>query len=265
MIHLERYGDVTRVVMSTAATRAVGYAVSAYLVRGILIDSGFHGARAGLERWLERERVEGVLLTHHHEDHAGNVALLVRAGIPLAADDATWTLLRAVAPLPLYRRLIWGTPPSAPAAALAGDAERFASRGLRLVPTPGHSPDHHAVWDAESGTLFGGDLFLGTRVRVAHPAEHPRQLAVSLRRAAALAPERLFDAHRGSVPEPVDALRRKADWIDETAGRIDEHARAGWSERRIARAVLGREAGPYYLSRGHMSKIAFVRAVLDGQ
>ena len=36
-------------------------------------------------------------------------------------------------------------------------------------------------WDAERETVFGGDLFLGVRVRVAHPGEDPRQLARSVR------------------------------------------------------------------------------------
>ena len=35
-------GDVTRFEMSSAASRLVGYSASTYLVRGVLVDCGFH-------------------------------------------------------------------------------------------------------------------------------------------------------------------------------------------------------------------------------
>jgi hypothetical protein len=118
-----------------------------------------------------------------------------------------------------------------------------------------------AVWDAERETLFAGDLFLGVKVRVAHPGEDLRLLARSVRAAAALHPTRMFDAHRGLVPNPVDALLAKANWLDETIGTIERYHTCGWSDRAIARRVLGREDAAYYVSHGAMSKRNFVRAV----
>lgn len=138
---------------------------------------------------------------------------------------------------------------------------RFESDALRLVPTPGHAPDHHIVWDAERETIFGGDLFLGVKVRAAHHDERPRQLARSLRATAALRPRRYFDAHRGPVRDPVAALVAKADWLEQTIAAIERRIAQGWSDRAIARDVLGREDLAYYVSRGAMSRITFVAQV----
>jgi glyoxylase-like metal-dependent hydrolase (beta-lactamase superfamily II) len=131
-----------------------------------------------------------------------------------------------------------------------------------VLSLPGHSADHLAVWDAERRILVSGDLFLGVKVRVAHASESPRTLLSSLRRAAALMPRLLLDAHRGPVPDGADKLRAKADWLEETLGEIDRLAARGLSEHAITRAVLGREEGVGLASFGEYSKRAFVRAAL---
>ena len=267
MIAVERHDDVTRYELSTRRSRAIGYSVSTYLVRGVLVDTGFHAVRHEVEHLArelrERNDLRGALVTHRHEDHAGNVALLARLGLPIGLAAATLDALRMVGPIGFYRRYTWGTMPSlgeAPVTPLAG--EELAATGLALLPTPGHSSDHHAVWDAERETLFGGDLFLGVKVRVAHPGENPRQLAESLRAAAALRPKRLFDAHRGAVlDDPTAKLLAKAAWIEETVGEIDRLVAAGWSDAAIRRRVLGREEVAGYFSRGDYSRGNFVRAV----
>lgn len=257
MIALTVHHDVTRLEMSSRRSRLVGYAVSAYLVRGVLVDTGFPAIEGELARLVAERRPRGVLVTHEHEDHAGNLPLALRLGLPVGAAATTLDALRRAGPIGFYRRYTWG----AMAALGPTPVEPFADDTLSLLPTPGHSPDHHAVWDGATGTLFGGDLFLGVRVRVARADEDPRLLVASLRAAAALGPARLFDAHRGLVREPAAALTAKADWLDETIAAIDGRAAAGMSDRAIRRAVLGREELAGYFSLGDYSRTNLVRAV----
>lgn len=269
MIRVESHGDVTRLVLSSSASRLVGYDVSAYLVATpagrVLVDTGFPAAWRDLARHLRaagggtlRGAVAGAMVTHQHEDHAGNAARLATAGVPLAMSSATRAAVRTVPAPGFYRDFTWGRMRPVPDAAPAFDATPLA-----LLPTPGHSPDHHAVWDAERGTLFGGDLFIGVKVRVAHPGEDLRALARSLRAAAALAPARFFDAHRGLVPNAAAALGAKATWVEDTVARVEALLARGWPERRVRAAVLGREEFAGYVSFGHYSRINFVRAVRD--
>lgn len=259
MLEITKSDDVTRIAMSTAITRAAGYSVSAYLVRGILIDVGFPAIWNELGPFLDQARPTAAFITHHHEDHAGNAAMLARRALPLTASAATLALLEENAPIELLRRIIWGTP-----GRLASHLEHSAPTGFRLIPTPGHTGDHHVVWDTESGTIFSGDLFLGVKVRAVHSGEDPREIARSVRAVAALKPARLFDAHRGYVANPVDSLLAKADWMDVTVDAIERRVAAGWSDRAITREVLGHEEAAYYASGGTMSKINFVRAVRRG-
>ena len=154
-------------------------------------------------------------MTHHHEDHAGNVARLAALGIPLAIMPDTLERFRAPKPVGWYRRICWGSAP-----ALIGDVEPFSHPSLALLPARGHSADHHVVWDAERGTMFGGDLFIGVKVRIAHPGEDIRGQVRALRAMAALQPSRFVDAHRGPLTRPVEQLLAKAAWLEEMTGWI---------------------------------------------
>lgn len=250
------HGDVTQVCMSAVTGRAIGYDVSAFLVRGVIVDLGFPLVGRDFREYLISARPDGALITHHHEDHGGNAELAATLGIPIGGGDATLAMLHEPMHLELHRRVIWGTP-----APLRTPVARFESDALRLVPTPGHAHDHHIVWDADRETIFGGDLFLGVKVRAAHHDERPRQLVRSLRATAALRPRRYFDAHRGLVRDPVPALVAKADWLEGTIAAIERRIAQGWSDRAIARDVLGREDLAYYVSRGAMSRMTFVAQV----
>jgi glyoxylase-like metal-dependent hydrolase (beta-lactamase superfamily II) len=272
-LRLERHDDVTRLAFASPAGRLAGYAASVYLVdraeragadpRPVLVDTAFPHAEEALLAALSaltggplRDALAGALLTHAHEDHAGNAARLAALGVPLAMGSATRAALADVAPLALYRRVTWGamTP-------LRADPAPFDPAPLALHPAPGHAPDHHVAWDAERETLFGGDLFLGVKVRIAHLEEDLPALARSLHAAAALRPRRLFDGHRGLVPDPVPALEAKAAWVEDTVAAVARLLDAGWPARRVRDAVLGREELTGWLSRGAYSRLGFVRAV----
>lgn len=253
---IERFDDVVRLRLQSAAGRAIGLGVSAYAIRGVMIDTGFHLERATVIEAVRSLNIRGVIVTHWHEDHAGNVAVLAELGVPMVMRSDTEATLRRRPAIQLYRRVFWGHPP-----ALSAALARFDPSGLELVHTPGHSPDHQIVWDPETRTLFSGDLWLGIRARVLHSTEDPYVLLDSLRRASALEPTRMFDAHRGLVERPVAALDAKVAWLGETLGEIERRVTEGWSDRAIVRRVLGGEEIAAVVSLGDYARRNLVRAV----
>jgi glyoxylase-like metal-dependent hydrolase (beta-lactamase superfamily II) len=253
---IQQVGDVTRWRFSSAAGRAVGYDVSVYVYRGVMVDTGFHRARAALAAALSSASIRGVVVTHWHEDHAGNVALVASRGIPLLIRADTEATLRERPSMQLYRHLIWGQPPL-----IRGDIARFESDEIECLHTPGHSDDHQVVWFPETRTLFSGDLWLGVRSRILNIAEDPYRIIESLRRAADLRPERMFDAHRGPVTKPADALLARADWLQETLDEIARQLQAGRSDRAIVKELLGGEEAASIVSFGEYSRRNLVRAV----
>ena len=248
--------EVTSIWFSTRRSRLVGYGVHVFITRGAMIDTAFHAVRRELSSLVNERPPRGIILTHHHEDHAGNIEMTAARGVPIAVAPMTMKSVAARAPVGLYRRFVWSPMP-----VLRSPITPFAPEGFELIHTPGHSPDHHVVWDAEREILFAGDLFLAVKVRVARPGEDPRALVDSLRIAAALRPRRMFDAHRGEIAAPVDALLAKAAWLEETIARIDRRIAQGAPDAVIRDEVLGREDLVSYLSRGDLCKLNLVRAV----
>ena len=257
MLRLEDHGPVTRAEFTTARSRLVGISASCFLVDGVVVDTAFPDVRRDFRTWLDECRPAGVLITHQHEDHAGNLNSVAKRGLPAWVAPETLAALRDVKPIGFYRHFTF-----AQMRVLTRDVVPFDPAPLVPMHLPGHSSDHHVAWHPEREILFSGDLFLGIKVRVAHASEEPRVLVRSLRTAAALRPRQLFDAHRGLVPDPVAALSSKADWLEHTVGEIDRLHDAGWTEAAIRRAVLGRDATTDYFSFGDYSRANFVTSVL---
>lgn len=256
MLEVIPHGDVTELRFSSWRSRSINYAVRAFVVRGVLVDTLAPDARAELATWLESTTLEGAIVTHGHEDHGGNADLLAERGIPLLAAPDTAAILRAPGRIGFYRRYAWG-----PARPFRGQMQPFADPALTLEPARGHSADHHVVWDAERGTLYGGDLFVGVKVRIVHHDEDLRVQIPVLRALAARDPARLFDAHRGLIERPAAVLRAKADWMEETIAKVERRIADGWSDARIRDEVLGGEEMTGYASFGEYSRLNFVRHV----
>ena len=255
-LRVERYADVTRLRMVSPAGRAIGIDVSAYVIRGVMIDTGFPHARDLLLQAVRTLGVRAAIVTHWHEDHAGNVAALAGLDMPLMLRADTETVLRSFPRIELYRRLVWGSPTS-----LAAAIRRPGLGELVAVHTPGHSTDHQIVWDPSTRTAFTGDLWLGVRARTVHETEDPYAIVESLRAVRALAPARIFDAHRGLVEPAVEALDRKIDWLSTTLGTIEARIQSGDDDATIVRRVLGGEDAAAVVSGGHYSRRNLVRAV----
>jgi len=249
---------VRRVRMRSRRGALVGYDVSAYVVGDALVDTGFPRAGRALLDFVETARPRGVVVTHSHEDHAGNVPALARLGVPMVMHGGCEALLRERPAIRYYRRAVWGWTER-----LSARLEPFDPAPLVPVEAPGHSPDHLIVWDADRRILVSGDLFLGVKVRVAHEEdESPRALVASLRRAAALEPRLLLDAHRGPVPDAAAQLRAKADWNEEVIGRIERLNGEGVAPAEIVRRLFGGDSLVGLVSGGEYSRQGFVRAVL---
>jgi glyoxylase-like metal-dependent hydrolase (beta-lactamase superfamily II) len=137
-----------------------------------------------VRRALDGRRVELVLLTHTHPDHAEGAAAFAEAvGAPLAAVDQAWATASA--------------PPLA-------DGLPLDVAGLRLVPvpTPGHAADHCSFLLPADRALFSGDHILGRgSTVVAWPDGDLRAYLRSLELLKGLDLARIYPGHGPLVPD----------------------------------------------------------------
>lgn len=154
-----------------------------------VIDPGPDEPAAHLTAILDAARPLGtittVLVTHRHGDH-------LPAAIPLC--ERTGARLAGHADLPGVQRPI-------------GDDE-VCFGSLRALETPGHTRESLSFWDPTEGTLFTGDLVVGTGTVVVddQPGALTQYLA-SLERLLALQPKTIYPGHGPLVEDGVGKLQ----------------------------------------------------------
>jgi glyoxylase-like metal-dependent hydrolase (beta-lactamase superfamily II) len=176
------------------------YLVAADEGDAVLVDAGVghpqHLAALGTVLEARRSHLCGVVVTHAHQDHISGVDMI-------AALHADARFLKFPS-LDADRRFQVQWQP-----VRDGDRIRAGSHDLEVIHTPGHSPDHIALWHQASRTAFTGDLVVaGASVTI--PASHGGNMTeylASLERIIALGPSRLLPAHGPDVDDP-DALLR---------------------------------------------------------
>lgn len=235
-----------------------------YLVDGLLIDTGPPNQAADVARLVRELPVRQVVNTHHHEDHAGNNALITAAtGIVPRAHALGVPLLAALPPIQRYRRLTWGEARDGAAEPL-GDVLETERHAFRVIHTPGHAPDHVVLVEANEGWAFSGDLYIHDRIKLLRHEEDPHALIASLERLRPEAIGTVWCAHRGKVADGAAALARKAANLRELGARVGElHAR-GLPPREIVRRLIGREGFLAYFSAGDFTSRNLVEAFLPG-
>ena len=257
VVDIVEHDGVTQWRFASVASRLTGYSASAFLTAdGVLIDSGIPACAKEFERLLDATAIRGAIITHHHEDHAGNIEMVARRGIPVWVAPLTVPLVTTPAPTGAYRRLTWRA-----MRPLTSAVTPFAPDSLTPIAAPGHCADHHIVWHPASRTLFSADLFLGVAVRIAHHDEDLWLGLESLDAAAALEPARMFCAHRGFVPDPVLALKAKATWTREMIDSIAARIGRGETDAQILASLMGGESVTGWASVGEYSRRNFIRSV----
>ena len=137
---------------------------------------------------LEGRPLRRVLVTHGHADHA--------SGVP--ALRARWPALEACK---------FPDPADGPdwIALTDGQLIRAGDATFTVVHTPGHALDHVCFWDAESASLYAGDMVVqGTTIMI--PAGRGDGLSAylaSLDRIASLRPSRIFPGHGPVIDDPL--------------------------------------------------------------
>ncbi|MCH5329441.1 MAG: MBL fold metallo-hydrolase [Alistipes sp.] len=129
----------------------------------VTVDAGNLSAREdrALSDFIEAQGLKPVAAvnTHGHFDHlAGASYVCATYGVPFAMSSKDAFLLAAASQTARMYGVETGETPSKIDIDLdASDSFTFGNTTLRVIPVPGHTPGHVALFEPDSGTLLSGD------------------------------------------------------------------------------------------------------------
>ena len=260
MLRATTFGNIVRFDLARTLAGRGRYWTTAYLVDGWMIDTGCAHSAPELVRALSDARLVGIANTHSHEDHIGANAQLQRRHGPLdiRAHPLALPVLadpRARQPLHPYRRVLWGWPQPSQGRPV-GDGEVIATDRYRfqVIYTPGHSPDHICLYEAQRGWLFSGDLYVGGRDRALRAEYDIWGIIASLKRVAALPITTLFPGSARVREQPAAELAAKIAYLEELGEQVLALKRQGRSVEEIVRALCGSPMLIEAVTLGHFSR-----------
>jgi glyoxylase-like metal-dependent hydrolase (beta-lactamase superfamily II) len=193
-----------------------GQATNVYIVGrdpALLIDAGSDDGGATILFALEVlgiERLERIVLTHAHQDHAGNAPHL------RAATDARVELHRS--DFGLTGR--YQVDLTVDHFLSGGDQIAVGPYQFEIIETPGHAPGHVSLYEPSLKALFAGDLLSGNgTVAVVPPRGSMGAYLDSLRRVQTHAIETIYPGHGPAI---LNGNERVAQYITHRERREEE-------------------------------------------
>lgn len=235
---------------------------SAYLLDGLLIDSGPAHTAEELTDFLKDKDVKVVVNTHHHEDHiAANALLKERYGVELLAHPLAVNKINQPAILYPYQEDAWGYPIPSQVKEI-GDSITTQRFRFEVISTPGHDRDHICLFERKHGWLFTGDLFVGTRPNVVRPMDDVRQIIADLKKVKDLRPQILFPAPGSVRTEPVPVLERTIQYLEDLGHKVMELSNKGLSPTEIVQQIFGNEPPLAEFTQQQFSSLNLVKSLL---
>jgi len=231
-----------------------------YRMHETIIDAGPSNQWRYVQSYLSQSPVNQLLLTHHHEDHAGNAQSIAKHfHITPKAPALSQDKLATGYPTPVMQKLIWGNQKPVTTKNL-GEMEYLADGTIvKPVATPGHSKDLTCFYLPEKGYLFSGDLFIARTIKIMRSDENLPQMITSLKKAIDLDFDTLFCSHGGIFKNGKQVLQEKLDRIIELCSKVHQLTNTGLSLKEVSMRLLGPEDNIAKLTKGNLSRLNLIK------
>lgn len=264
MIEVSQFEEVTQIKMSRELGGKPLYWVAAYLVDGLLIDTGCNHTADELAKFLEGQTLKIAVNTHYHEDHIGaNYILKQKFAIEILAPRESVLFVNQVPKLYPYQEMVWGYPEPTEVNCLP---KKINTDHLHfdVVETQGHCKGHVALVEPEKGWCFSGDLFISENPKVIRPEENITEIIKSMKKLVDLKTDRLilFTSIGNVLHDGRKSLQSSIEYFQDLSQTAKQLEKKGFSISAIRDELFGRESSLAGITDGQFSSENLIRAVL---
>ena len=258
MFEVDRYNQITRIMMGSEVNGRVLYSVAAYLVDGLLIDTGCHNTRWELVEYLARHNISLAVNTHHHVDHiGGNKLIMEKLKVNVFAPKESLPIIANRQNIFSYQEKLWGFPEPCQVKVL-GDLINTTHYSFQVVQTSGHSRDHVVFFLREKGWLFTGDEFITENPNSARKNEDNERVVRALKRMLALEPELLIPSAGTIYQDGSAVLSRTIAYFEKIKEKVQTMKKSGLNSQEIALKLFGEETPLKEFTGGQFSRENFI-------
>ncbi|WP_427110006.1 MBL fold metallo-hydrolase [Lysinibacillus xylanilyticus] len=223
------------------AVQGIGMSVYSFFVDGLLIDAGSYSLSQEFQSFFNEIQIEQLALTHSHEDHSGNAAWLQQhKDVPVYIHRDSVSVCAKDGEYPFYRQALWGERPAFNAQPL-GDTLQSKSATWDIIETPGHTTDHVAFYNRETGALFTGDLYIQTKTKVVLDEENIVHTLASLKKILNYDFEEVYCCHAGFLADGRAKIQEKIAYLEEMESNIRQLFDKGYSVEEMTKSIFSRD------------------------
>ena len=244
-----KFADVELFRFGYALIGKPWFNVYCFIFDKVLIDTAQAHCKEKVRATFKEKPIERILLTHFHEDHSGNVAILaVEHQAEVFAHSITQEKIKKGFDLYPYERVLFGyVKPYQSHIHNFPDIIETPHHQLLPIYTPGHSDDHTVFLEPNKGWLFSGDLFVGIKIRVFRKGEKFWRQIESFKKVLEYDFDMLFCGHHPRLKDGKQQLQAKLQYFEDFGGNARNFHRKGLSVPEIMQAMQ--------LSENHLMRI----------
>lgn len=235
-----------------------------YYVDGLLIDTGQSKLRSEIIARTKGLDVSQIFVTHHHEDHTGNITSLQQIHhCKVYAPALCCQMMKNPPRLSWIQKLTWGDRPAHTELTPVIDKIETENYQFELIPIPGHAPDMVALYEPDRQWLFSADLFINSYIGYFLKDESILQQIESTKRILKLDFETMFCCHNPKLTNGKEELTKKLTFLESFYQDISELYHKGYSANEIFKGLgLKENRLVKIFSGGALSKLNMVKSVI---
>ena len=265
MLETAEFEDITQIRMSRVLDGVPIYWVSAYLVDGLLIDTGCSYTAEELASYLKDRKIDMVVNTHFHEDHVGcNYLINDMVSGAIYAHPESIPLIGKEAFLHPYQETVWGHPVPTEVQPIQ-EVIKTKHFTFDVIETPGHSVGHVALLEKEKGWCFSGDIFSRETLKFIRPEEDMGVTIGSMKKLVNYDTERLIllTSVGKIIEDGRGAFKRCIAYLEDLSGKAKNLRNNGRTEDDIIKELFGGEHYFAEMTNGQYTTENLVRSVLN--
>lgn len=214
--------------------------VYTFVLDNLLIDTAQRYNRENILKVAKQHDINKIILTHHHEDHTGNVAFLMNElNIDAYAHPTAVKIMGKGYRMSPLAKLMNGSVEKAVLKPISTeDRIQTAYYTLEPIYTPGHCDDHYCYYERNKGWLFSGDLYVADKIKYFANYESLLTQIESIKKLVALDFDTLFCSHNPKTHGGKQRLQNKLQFFEDFAGTVTKYYEQGHNARQIF-ALMG--------------------------